>query len=470
MKDLLNKFLAFYRHQYTRFAFAATLYLLWVIWLGNYWFLLGLPIVFDIYISKKVNWSPWKKRGVKNHWLIEWFDAIIFAVVAVAIINIFIFQNYKIPTGSMEKTLLIGDHLYVSKVAYGPKIPNTPLSFPFAQHTLPMTKSTPSYLEWIQWPYKRLAGLREVKRNDIVVFNFPEGDTVVVEMQTQSYYSIVKGYADELKNRDTYQGIGRRTDKDYYNIARSYIWSNYEIVVRPQDRMDPYIKRCVAVAGDTLSVRDGYVHINGKMEDKRDGMQFRYLVETNGTPINIKMLEKMNISPQDIMNEGSRFFIMPLNESNAEKIRTFSNVVSVKRNLKPVGHYSNYIFPHNEKIVWNEDNFGPLYIPQKGDSVLITLENLPIYERLIDVYEYNDLLVKDSVIYVNEKPIKYYVFKQNYYFMMGDNRHDSADSRFWGFVPAEHIMGRPVFIWLSLNRDKSFPFNIQWNRMFTMIK
>lgn len=469
MKSFFDIFLKFYRHRYTRFGFAATIYILWVIWLGNYWFLLGLPIIFDIYISKKVNWSPWKKRGVKNHWLIEWFDAIIFAVVAVAIINIFLFQNYKIPTGSMEKTLLIGDHLYVSKVAYGPKIPNTPLSFPFAQHTLPFTKSTPSYLKWIQLPYQRLAGFGKVKRNDIVVFNFPEGDTVVVEMQAQSYYSIVRGFAEEMENRDRYNNQTILNKETYYQKARAYVWANYEVVVRPSDRMDPYIKRCVAVAGDTLSIKNGYVYINGQIENKYPGMQFRYLIQTNGSAINTKILEKMNISKQDILSQGNNYLI-PLTSENADRIKSFSNILFMERNIKDSGQYSSVIFPHDEQYPWNEDNWGPFVIPQKGDSVLLTSKNICFYERIIDCYEYNDFLKRGDEFIINGKAQKYYVFKQDYYFMMGDNRHDSADSRFWGLVPEEAVMGKPIFIWLSLNRDKTFPFNITWDRMFTSIK
>ncbi|HYX08642.1 MAG TPA: S26 family signal peptidase, partial [Bacteroidales bacterium] len=237
------------KNRYFKFGVAALLYTLWVIWLNSYWWLLGLIIIFDWYITKKVNWTFWKKRGQKNSTFIEWLDALIFAVVAVTFINIFFFQNYKIPTGSMEKTLLIGDHLYVSKLAYGPKIPNTPLSFPFAQHTLPLTKHTKSYLEWIELPYKRLKGFHHVKNDDIVVFNFPAGDTVVLQMQAQSYYSIVRGYAEQLRLQDQRQGAAVKSDAAYHHLARQYVWDNFDVVARPVDRRDNYIKRCVAIHG-----------------------------------------------------------------------------------------------------------------------------------------------------------------------------------------------------------------------------
>ena len=176
-------------NKYFKFGIVTFLYLLWAYWVGSWWLLLFVPILFDSYVTKKVNWTFWKKREGPNSKVVEWIDALIFAVIAVTLINIFIFQNYKIPTGSMEKTLQIGDHLFVSKLKYGPKIPNTPISFPFAQHTMPLTTNTKSYVEWIKWPYKRLRGFTHVKNDDIVVFNFPEGDTVLVQYQSDSYYS-----------------------------------------------------------------------------------------------------------------------------------------------------------------------------------------------------------------------------------------------------------------------------------------
>ena len=194
------------RKDWIWFGIVSLIYILWVIWMKNFWFLPGLGVIFDMYITKKVNWTFWKKREGPNSKLVEWIDALIFAVIAVTIINIFLFQNYKIPTGSMEKTLLIGDHLYVSKVAYGPRLPNTPLSFPFTQHTMPLTTNVKSYLDWIKLPYKRLAGFGKVKRDDAVVFNFPAGDTVVIEHQNLSYYSIVRDSANMLRSKDIYYG------------------------------------------------------------------------------------------------------------------------------------------------------------------------------------------------------------------------------------------------------------------------
>jgi signal peptidase I len=240
------------------FIIVSVIYIAWVIWLGSYWLLIGLPVIFDIYITKKVNWTPWKKREGKNHWLIEWLDALIFAVVAVSIINIFLFQNYKIPTGSMEKSLLIGDHLYVSKIAFGPRIPNTPLAIPFMQHTIPGSLSK-SYSDLIQWPYKRLIGFSKVKRDDPVVFNFPAGDTVCLDMQSVSFYYIIRDEIENMKIMDRYAKLPMKTEKEYYKLSREKVLKEHQIVVRPVDKRDNYIKRCVAIAGDSLQIIDGII-------------------------------------------------------------------------------------------------------------------------------------------------------------------------------------------------------------------
>jgi signal peptidase I len=458
------------KHKYFKFGLAATIYILWVIWLGNYWFLFGLPIIFDIYITEKVNWTPWKKREGKNSAIVEWLDALIFAVVAVAIINIFLFQNYKIPTGSMEKSLLIGDHLYVSKVAYGPKVPNTPLFFPFAQHTMPFSKSTKSYLEWIKLPYKRLAGLGEVQRNDAVVFNFPAGDTVVLENQAESYYSIVRRKAHDFKNLDISGNREIKSDEIYYNMARNFIWDRYEIVVRPVDRMDNYIKRCVAVAGDTIKIIDRQVYINQEKQIDIPGLQYKYLVSTNGTPLNFKALKKIGIGSNDLLARSGARYIILLNDESKKSLENFSNVTDIQDMIESKGDYDYSVFPHSPDFPWNADNFGPLYIPEKGATVELNMTNLPKYERIIDHYEDNDLEIRDSTIYINGEQADSYTFKWNYYWMMGDNRHHSADSRYWGFVPETHIVGKPGFIWLSLDQDENFPSNIRWDRMFMSVK
>ena len=452
--------------KYFKFGLVTFLYLLWAYWVGNWWLLLGVPVLFDIYVSKKVNWSFWKKRNGPNSKVVEWIDALIFAVIAVTLINIFVFQNYKIPTGSMEKTLQIGDHLFVSKLKYGPKIPNTPLSFPFAQHTMPLTTQTKSYVEWIKWPYKRLTGFTHVKNDDVVVFNFPEGDTVLIQDQASSYYLNLLRFADALENGDRSAGKPLQSLDYYKGMARKRILDEYEITVRPVDKRENYIKRCVAIAGDTLRIVNTQVYVNGKPQQQFPRIQFRYTVQTDGSRINTRTLEKMNIYKDDVHPEGDGIYNIPLIAANVEELKKLGNVRSVEKRVNPPGVYNNEIFPHNRRYPWNEDNFGPLWIPKKDVTVKIDTTNICFYERIITAYEGNELRIQNGDIFINGVKTDSYTFKMDYYWMMGDNRHDSLDSRFWGFVPEDHIVGAPRFVWLSLNKEKSFPFNIRFNRMF----
>jgi signal peptidase I len=467
MKDFLEKY---ERKTLIRGGFALLVYLLWVIWLGNYWFIIGLPIVFDMYITKRVNWSPWKKREGENNVFIEWFDALIFAIIAVTIINIFLFQNYKIPTGSMEKSLQIGDHLYVSKIAYGPRIPNTPLALPFMQHTIPGTQKK-SYLDWPQWDYKRLKGFTKVKRWDPVVFNFPAGDTVCVEHQNVSYYSIIRDRIQELRNMDAASNRETKTKDEYYAQARKDVWDNFNIVVRPIDKRDNYIKRCVAIPGDSLQIINGVVYVNGEKEPEIPGRQHAYNISTNGKALNKLSLNKLGIYSDDLKWVSSNtYYHVPLTEKMKKEIESYRNVESIEpfetRDIRP----NHNIFPFSSLYNWNLDNFGPIYIPKKGATVELTPESLPFYERIIGCYEKNDLVVKDSVIYINGEIATNYTFKMDYYWMMGDNRNNSLDARYWGYVPEDHIIGKPRFIWLSLHKDKKFPMNIQFSRMFKVIR
>jgi signal peptidase I len=390
-------------------------------------------------------------------------------VIAVTLINIFFFQNYRIPTGSMEKSLLIGDHLFVSKLAYGPRMPNTPIAFPFTQHTMPITKGK-SWSNLVQWPYKRLAGLGRIKNNDVIVFNFPAGDTVVLEEQVTSYYEIVRRTAREMMQRESY---GNHTPKsvDYYmKAAREEVWDRYTIIYRPVDRRDNYVKRCIGIPGDTLVIKEGSVYINNKLVPENSTQQLNYLVSTNGTTINPKVFERLGIYKSDqTMVSGSAYYL-PLTKSNAEAISKFANVRDVTPLFSKPGEYAPHIFPYSPTYGWNEDNYGPLWIPVKGSTVKLDTSNLCLYERIIDVYEDNDLRVEGKTIFINNVAADTYTFKMNYYFMMGDNRHNSADSRYWGFVPIDHIVGKPKFIWLSIDKEASGLKKIRFKRIAIRIK
>jgi len=462
----------FLRHPYFKFGFIAILYIFWVIWVNNYWLLLGLPIIFDIYITKKVHWAFWKKKGVqKQTKIVEWVDAIIFAVIAASFIRLFFIEAYTIPTPSMEKSLLVGDYLFVSKISYGPRMPNTPIAFPFTHHTMPMTENTKAYLEWITWPYRRLAGFSDVERNDAVVFNFPTGDTVVLQNPNQGYYDMVRVWAKNLEHQDASLGMSKRTWNDYIGLARNQILNQYDIVVRPVDKKENYIKRCVAIPGDKLEIIDGQVHINDKPQDPIEKLQHNYLVETDGSGINPKVLDELNIAREDQQQHTPDFskYYLPLTIENVEKLKSFRIVKSVTKMLAEKDSANFRIFPHSSRYPWNEDNFGPIVMPKAGETIKLDTMNIAIYRRIINTYENNELRIEGDKIFINGQQTNEYTFKMNYYWLMGDNRHNSLDSRFWGFVPEDHVVGKAVFIWLSLDKDKTFLSKIRWRRLFSLV-
>lgn len=443
-------------NKWFRFSIWAILYLLWVVWFGNWWFLLGLAIVFDIFITRKVKWAFWKKhykKGEKRNAWLDWLDAIVFALVVSTFIKAFFFEAYMIPTSSMERTLMTGDYLFVSKLSYGPKVSQTPLSFPLVHNVLPLTGGE-SYLNWIQNPYRRLAGFSKVKNDDIVVFNFPHGDTVLTQLPTEDYYTHVR-----INGRE-------QTIKMYGPI-----------VVRPVDKKDNYVKRCVAIAGDTLEIINGKVHINGIPQKPHLGIQNTYTVITKGTPLNSKVIDGMELNPEELYFDSTipGYSSFPMNEEEAVKLYSLGNVVQVRQNIDTYPpdfpDFKQMIFPfsNEDTFKWTRDNFGPLWIPKEGAQVTLTIENLPLYHRIIETYEGNKLFTKDGIIYINDIASNSYTFKMNYYFMLGDNRHNSLDSRYWGFVPESHVVGSPAVIWFSKNRFKAFPKNIRWKRIFKFV-
>ncbi len=446
MKEFLN-------NKWFKFGLWAVLYTLWVIWLGSYFWLLGLVVIFDNNITKKVKWQFWKKdykEGEKKNVFYEWMDALIFGLIVVPFINIFFIQSYVIPTSSMERTLMTGDYLFVSKLAFGTRVPQRPLSLPFMHNTTPLGGK--SYSDLIKLDYKRLKGFSEVKREDIVVFSWPHGDTVLKKAPMDDYYESV-----------------RMSGKEY--TVRNY----GPIITRPIDKIDNYVKRCVAVGGDSLQIKDGYVYVNGIKKDSYSSLEFTYTVQTNGTAINPIVLDKLGVNPRFTYFNSNLpgYEQITLDQEAAEKIAALPNVVSCERIIDnyPPDYPDSYlrIFPYVQDTKWTRDNYGPIYIPAKGDEIALTLENLPLYERLITTYQGDKLEVKEGQIYINGELTDIYTITQDYYFMMGDNRHNSLDSRYWGFVPETHIVGKPKVIWFSSDKDRSFPRNIRWDRILNFI-
>lgn len=351
----------------------------------------------------------------------------------------------------MERSLMTGDYLFVSKLSYGPKVGQTPISFPLVHNILPVTGGE-SYVKWIQNPYRRMKGFSDVKRDDIVVFNFPHGDTVLKGAPTDDYYTHVRLNGREYTNRV------------YGPIA-----------VRPDDKKDHYVKRCVAVAGDSLQIVNGKVFVNRAAQQNYPGIQSTYTVYTNGTQINSKIFDQLGLNTGEIYFDNSLpgYQSLPLNESELEKISSLGNVAEVRSNIDiyPPDFPDSQlmIFPFEGNFNWTRDNFGPLWIPKAGTTIQLTMENLPLFKRIISSYEKNTLEVKDSQILINGIVSTEYTFKMDYFFMMGDNRHNSLDSRYWGFVPESHVVGTPSIVWFSKDNNKSFPKNIRWKRMFKFV-
>ena len=459
------------------------LYILFIIWVGSYGWLILLPLIFDAFITEYVPWTWWKKSKNKTVLAVMgWVDAIVFALVAVYFINTYLFQNYQIPTSSLEKTLLVGDFLFVSKASYGPRVPNTPLSFPLVQHTFPLLNCK-SFIENPQWEYKRLQGIDEIERNDIVVFNFPCGDTVPTKAENPGYYQLC--YEAGRQHIAAQDSTIARNTANYYSYGRKIVRSTPEtygeIVYRPVDRRENYVKRCVAIAGDWIKIVDNQLYVNDKPQEKIPGIQLNYFVQTDGTQLSSELLDKLHISVEDRLqydpsqavelakhlgfDPSLPIYHFPMNEDTHAKMQQLTGVVKIK--VEPTEIYGGEVFPLGGGKPWTRDNFGPLYIPKRGDILKLNKYNLPLYERAISVYEHNKLEVKGEQIFINDKLTSTYQFKMNYYWMMGDNRHNSADSRYWGFVPEDHVVGRPVAVWLSLDKDKGwFEGKIRWNRFF----
>jgi signal peptidase I len=453
------------KKQWMKFGIWAVLYVLFVVWMQNPWLLLGLIVLVDIFLTKIIPWGGWRKSDNPSvRKTLEWVDDILFALIAVYFINLFIFQNYQIPSSSLEKSLLVGDYLFVSKLSYGPRVPNTPLSFPLVQNTFPFI-NTKSYVEWPRWGYKRVAGLGHVKRYDIVVFNFPAGDTIAEKQQNPDFYTLLQEYGRE----------NILLNEDYFG----------KIMYRPVDKRENYVKRCIGMPGDSLAVINNQVYLNGVAAENAENMQLNYFLETDGSPITEEQFRLLGVSnedramaPQNLLaflgftpNASGQYnpvYHLPLTQKALE---IAGKLTAIKKIVIEPEDFGGTTYPVDYHTGWTRDNYGSLWIPCKGATIELNERNLALYHRCIRNYEGNDLEVKaDGKVFINGKEETSFTFKYDYYFMMGDNRHKSADSRSWGFVPEDHVVGKPILIWLSLDKDHTlFDGGIRWNRLFRWV-
>lgn len=459
----------------------SALLVVFLIWIrASWWGYLTVPFVFDAYVTRKVKWGWWKElENPVTRTIMSWADAIVFALVAVYFVNIYFFQNYTIPSSSLEKSLLVGDYLFVSKTSYGPRAPITPLSAPLCQHTLPFGGQ--SYITWPQWEYKRIDP-KPVQLNDIVVFNYPAGDSVALApmYQTADFYML-----DYMYGRDIYQqNFGAvewdRLDalqrynvfKTIYTLGNLYIKQNPQIfgqvTWRPVDRRENYVKRCVGLPGQTLEIRDRIIYLDGVANKEPDNVQYNYYVELLQGSLPDDFIREIGLSfddYRDLYTSG----VCPLTAQMVKALKSRPDLVGRMEVVSDED--TERLYPLNGGKNWTVDNYGPLWIPAKGASITLNLDNLPVYERCIRVYEGNTLDVNDrGDILINGEKATSYTFKMDYYWMQGDNRHNSADSRFWGFVPEDHIVGKPIMIWFSKDKDYGiFDGGIRWERLFRWV-
>ena len=408
-----------------------------------------------VYVDPAVE-KPRKEKGLR-----DWADAIVFALVAAMIIRGMFVELYNIPSSSMEKSLLVGDHVLVSKMAYGAKVAQTPLAVPLIHNVLPGTDGrVESYLKWIQLPYHRYPGLGKVERFDAVVFHYPDGDTMcTAQFSNQSYHELVRRYGREAVEQDR-------------------VWDEYgnrvpigKIRVRPVDKRENFIKRCIGLPGEDLQIVNWQVLINGEPIETPTEAQYTYAVLFNPIVVPERVLDKMGVSHEDIERahqqmylNNTEYYILPLSPAVAAKLAGKYEVLDIQPFIHPADSVDGgAMFPHVDSLYWSVDNYGPVHIPAKGETLQLTVENLPFYRRVIEAYEGNKVEVKDGRIFINGQETAEYTVKMNYYWMMGDNRHNSIDSRYWGFVPEDHIVGKAQFIYYSIDKDHG---KIRWNRMF----
>ena len=450
-----------------------------------------MPYIYFAYLgfNKDIKFFGVSDIKSESSFVKNWLDPIIFAVVAASIIRGFFFEAFTIPTSSLEKSLMVGDFLFVNKICYGAKVPQTPIAFPFAHHTLPFSTSKKSYLEWIKIPYMRLPGYSKPKNGEIIVFNYPDGDTVAVGFQDMSYYQLARYIG--------YQNIKNPKYRPPFGDGNRMVG---EITARPIDKREHYVKRCVAIPGNKLEIKNGELFIDDKLSLMPKEAQHHYFVKCKAPIFDVEALDDYDIyydeasiitlytyedgksvlnyssigsdngHPEDVfvndykntLSKGDTIlYNLNLTAEKAARIKALPEVYSVTKEIKPNGMADASIFPHNPNYPWNNDNFGPFTLPTEGMTVKIDTGNICLYEKMLSTYDdgIHHITKSGAQVLYDGAPITSYTFKQGYYWMMGDNRHNSADSRSWGVVPFDHVVGRPVFVWFSMKDPAKNPIS-----------
>lgn len=453
----------------------------WVLGALPWYGLLDLAKSQDTQYVGPRDWSKTKKSGLR-----EWGESILWAVVVASIVRAFVFEAFTIPTGSMEGSMLVGDYLYVSKTAYGPRVPETPFTVPFVHNVLP-GGMIPSYTSWFSLPYMRLPGIRDVERYDAVVFNFPHGDTIVVDpsLAGHDYYAILRREAMNHAGGDRNAFL---MDQDQHlEAARRALTKRFGLRARPMDKMENYVKRCVGLPGETLEVIDRVLNINGEPLPTPENLQFEYVVGFSEGRAFAQAYEQLGLTLLDLQQgvQASNLrqlmayrdgFELTIALTDKEK-ETLENS-SLTTSVVPMDHTSRRgsldMFPNvasPEFDTWDPDQLGPILIPKAGMSVQLNERNWALYRRVIQVYEGHQAEQREDGYYIDGQKSSTYTFDHNCYWMMGDNRHRSADSRMWGFVPETHIVGRASFVWFSKqNVEQHGEAKVRWNRMFNAVE
>lgn len=425
--------------------------------------------------SKYVGARDWsqKKKSVGR----EWGESILWALVVASVVRTFLFEAFTIPTASMEGSMLVGDYLYVSKTAYGPKVPQTPVSVPLIHNVLPGTM-IPSYTRWFSLPFNRLPGIRDVERYDAVVFNFPHGDTIVVdaELAGHDYYGILRREAIARAGGNVQEYV--KNTAFYEAKARENLDNQFGIEGRPLDKTENYVKRCVGLPGETIEVQNGVLMIDGMAIEPPSELQFEYQVLFKSQAdarraIKGLGLTNVDLGPAQMLGDGVQV-ILALTESERTLLESSDMTTSIQRIDTSSRKGSLEMFPNvssPEFDQWDPDHLGPITLPKQGMNIELNARNVALYRRAISVYEGHDFQWKDGQAFIDGEESTSYTFELDYYWMMGDNRHRSADSRMWGFVPETHVVGRASFVWFSKqNEAQHGESKIRWNRMFKSVK